>query len=219
MKGFIFAIERIGDNRAEGPLLVHGPLDQFDRDLRLGAKGGVRRALGKPVLRCVRLNLKRILDPLVGPQGGNGDNTIVGFAKISQILAPHVRGFGAVFAVACLINNEDTAIIGRARRLRAQQVQALRVDVPGLPRGLGQKPVQALGMRMLGATDRFGVGKRGEGRIAFGGQEQALQIATEDVTLIAFRKERVNVSSVRFEGSRNWCNRESCTHTILHLLV
>jgi hypothetical protein len=92
-------------------------------------------------------------------------------------------------------------VVWCAGRLHAQQVHALRVDLLGLPRGLGQKPVQALGMRMRGTTDGLGVDQRGEGRIAFSGQEQALQIATEGVTLIAFRKERVNVSSVRFEGA------------------
>ncbi len=61
--------------------------------------------------------------------------------------------FGAIFAVAGLVDDQHAAVLGGTGRLRAQQVQALGVDVLRRPGGLGEKPLQALGMWMLGAED------------------------------------------------------------------
>lgn len=49
----------------------------------------------------------------------------------------------------------------------------------------------------------FGVGERGEGCIAFGGEEQALKITAEGVTLIAFHNERVEELDIGFKGARS----------------
>jgi len=68
-----------------------------------------------------------------------------------------------------------------------------------LPRRLGEEALKPLGETVLGTTDRFGVGERGEGLVAFSRQEQAFKIATEGVTLIALGKARVEVLGVGFE--------------------
>ena len=67
-------------------------------------------------------------------------------------------------------------------------------------------------LAVLRADDGLGVGEGGERLIAFGGQEQALKIAAEAVTLIALGKERIKVLSVGFEGFRGWRHRQAGTH-------
>ena len=90
---------------------------------------------------------------------------------------------------------------------QSQHLQALCIDGFGLPRGLGEQPLQALGMGMLRADDGFSVGEGGEGLVAFGGQEQAFELAAEGVTLIAFGQARGEAVGVGLKWSRCGRNR------------
>ncbi len=111
MKGLIFAVEGIRDDSAERPLPTDSPLDQVDRNLRLGAEGRVSLAVCKPGRRRVGLNLKGILDLLVGPKTGDSNHAIVNFAQVGDVLAPDMCRLGAILTITAFINDEHAMVI------------------------------------------------------------------------------------------------------------
>ena len=179
-KGRVFPVERVGHHGAEGPVLCYRALHELQRNLGLGAEGRVGLAAGKPVRRRVGFDIERIVHALVGPQAGHGDHAVVGFAEIGEILSTDVGGLVAVFAVTGLVNDQHAllssgALVGSVRRRSRRRLLSVwesQVE-------LGEKPLQALCLAVLRADDGFGVGEGGERLIAFGGQEQPLQIAAE----------------------------------------
>jgi hypothetical protein len=213
MKGLIFTVEGIGNHGTHGPLLGNGTLKEFNSNLWLGAEGGVSLALRKPVCRRIGLDLKRVRDALVSPEAGDGDHTSVGFAEIGQVLTPNMCGPFAILAVTTLVNDEDTGRVRGGAGIGTEELQALGIDDLRRPGRRGEKPLHALGAGMLGADDGLGVGQRSEGLVAFGRQEQALQLAAHGVTLIAPGKEWIKVLDVGFESVRSGCDRQSTTQS------
>ena len=78
--------------------------------------------------------MDRPIDPLIGPQAGDGHDAIVDLADPAQVLAGHMGGGGAVLAVAGVVDHQHTPIVRRGRRVLAQRPHPLVVDslvVPG----------------------------------------------------------------------------------------
>ena len=70
--------------------MLDGLLDKLQGDLELGAKVGIVLAFGKVALWSVRLDLQWVIHPLIGPQAGSGNDSVVDLAQIPQILTRHM---------------------------------------------------------------------------------------------------------------------------------
>jgi hypothetical protein len=82
-------------------------------DLQLGAEVRIGAPLGELRCRSVRLGVQRVVDALVGPQRGHGDDAVVGLAVATQPLPPDGGGAHAVLAVAGIVDNQYPAGVRR----------------------------------------------------------------------------------------------------------
>jgi hypothetical protein len=91
--------------------------DQVGGDLQLGPK--LEISLLAREARCwgVRLGVQRIVDPLVGPDGGHGDDAVVGLAVSAQPLPADMRRRGAVFTIAGVVDGDHPTRARRGRRI------------------------------------------------------------------------------------------------------
>jgi hypothetical protein len=152
------AVQTIGDDRLERPGLCPRLVDQLQRDLRFGAKGGIGLALGEPPLRRVRLDGQRIIEALVRPETADRDHAILDLAPVPQVLPSHMGRLGPIFAIAGFIDDEHPTGIRHGAGIGAQHLQATRRHRGGVPRRLGEKPLQPLHRRVLGPDDGLGMG-------------------------------------------------------------
>jgi hypothetical protein len=121
-KAGVVAVKAVGHHRPERDLGLLGRGDQLGGKLRLGPKPRVALALGQPGRRRVGHQVRRPVATRVRPQTGNGDNAIVDLANRPQILARHVRGVGAVFAVAGVIDHQHPLRMRRSDRVSLKQL-------------------------------------------------------------------------------------------------
>ena len=75
------------------------------------------------------------------------------------------------------------------------------MDLPGIPTGFGEEPLQALLLPSLRPRDGLRVGERGQGLVALRREQQPLQVAPAAVTLGASTEEAVEADDVLFEGA------------------
>jgi hypothetical protein len=92
-------------------------------------------------------------------------------------------GVAAGLAVAGVIQHHRALVVGRGRGIVQQQLHTPLVDPLMVPAGLGEKPLQALHGRVLGAHDGLGTGERGHGLVAVAGQQQPLQVGAQAAAL------------------------------------
>jgi hypothetical protein len=60
-----------------------------------------------------------------------------------------------------LVYDQNALLVGGASRVLEQQLEAARVDLVWVPPGLGEEPLQGLGLLALGAGQGLGVGQGG----------------------------------------------------------
>jgi hypothetical protein len=73
------------------------------------------------VLPGVGLGVQRIVEAFVGPHGGHGDDAVVGLAIAAKPLPADMRGAGAVFAVAGVVDSDHAAGVWCGRRVVHQK--------------------------------------------------------------------------------------------------
>jgi hypothetical protein len=142
------------------------------------------------------------VDALVGPQAGDRHDAVVGLAHRAQVLAGHVRGLGAVFSVAAVVDDQHPLVVGAGGRVVTQQLQPPLVELLVVPGRLRQEELQALHGRMLRADHGFGAGQGGQGLVAVSWQQQALQVGAQAAALRQRAKQRVELGSVVLQGAR-----------------
>ena len=74
----------------------------------------------------------------------------------------------AVLAVAGLVDDESTLLVGSRPRVFEQKLDPALVNGLSIPRRLGEELLQALGLLALRSYDGLGVGEGGEGLVALG---------------------------------------------------
>jgi hypothetical protein len=79
------------------------------------------------------------VDPLIGPQAGDRHDAVVGLAQRAQVLAGHVGGVVAVFAVAAVVDDQHPLAVWAGGRVAQQQLQPPLVDLLGVPGRLRHK--------------------------------------------------------------------------------
>jgi hypothetical protein len=161
--------DRVGDQR--GGLLGFGP------------KRWILLAGGQPARRGVGRQADRPVDLLVGPQATDHHDAPVDLAELAEVLAGHVRGLGAVFGVAGVVDDQHPARVRRGRGIGAQQSNPAGVDRVGVPDRLRHEELQPLGLGVAGAGDRFGVGQSGERLVALAWRQQPGQVVPEPAPL------------------------------------
>ena len=109
----VVAIGTVGHHRPEPDAGLQGGLDQLHGQLRLGLEPGIPLAGRQPRGRGVGHGVHRPVAALVGPQAGHGDDAVVDLADRAEILAGHMRGGGAVLAVAGVIDHQHARRGGR----------------------------------------------------------------------------------------------------------
>ena len=85
-------------------------------------------AAGQPRRRGVGHGMHRPIAALIGPQAGHGDDAVVDLAHRAEVLAGHMRGGGAVLAVAGVVDDQHARIMGGGGRVLAQQLHPPVVD-------------------------------------------------------------------------------------------
>ena len=75
-----------------------------------------------------------------------------------------MSGLLAVLAVAGLVDDESTLLVGSRPRVFEQKLDPALVNGLSIPRRLGEEPLQALGLLALRSYDGLGVGE-GRGRV------------------------------------------------------
>jgi hypothetical protein len=108
-------------------------LHQLHGQLRLGPEPRIPLAARQPGGRRVGHGMHRPIDPLVGPQAGHRDDAVVDLAHRAEILAGHVRGGGAVLAVAGVVDDQRASLVRGGGRVLAQPPHPLLVDLLALP--------------------------------------------------------------------------------------
>jgi hypothetical protein len=77
-----------------------------------------------------------------------------------------VGGAAAGLAVAAVVDHQHAVVLGTGGRVGRQQLDAASVDPLGVPRRLGEEPLQPLHGLVLGADDRLRAGQGGQGLVA-----------------------------------------------------
>jgi hypothetical protein len=113
--------------------------------------------------------MQRPVAPRIRPQAGHRHDAVVGLADRPEILAGHVRGRGAVLAVAGVVEHQHALGARRGRRIRTQQLDPPLVDLLVVPGRLREEPLQPLDLAVLSAHDWLGVGQGGQGLVAVAG--------------------------------------------------
>jgi hypothetical protein len=72
--------------------------------------------------------MDRPIAAVIGPQAGHGDDAVVDLADRAQVLVGHVRGSGAVLAVAGVIDHQRAPVVRGGGRVLAQQLHSPLVD-------------------------------------------------------------------------------------------
>jgi len=123
-----------------------------------------------------------------------------------------VGGVVPILAISGLIDHQDPTLIGRRRWIFAQQAQPLGLHLALVPARFGEKPLQSLRSRQLRPHQWFGIGQSCQRLMSFGGQKQALQVATKPFTLVALPQQVIKVPGIGFQrlGSRD--NIDSLRH-------
>jgi len=179
----VVAVEAIGHHRPKRDLGLLGGLDELGGQPGLGPKPRVALAFRQPGRRRVGHRMQRPVAARVRPQAGHRHDAVVGLADRPQVLAGHVRGVAAVFAVAGVVDHQHPLGVWRGGRVLAQQLDPLLVDGLVVPGRLRQKPLQPLDLAVLGTGDRLGVGQGGQGLVAVAWQQQALQVVAQAAAL------------------------------------
>jgi len=148
-----------------------------------------------------RLDVERMsLDGLVGPQARHADQAVVDLAKVGQELLAHMHGLVAPLAVPLFVDDQHALAVEAVRGSHLQQLHAPLCQRLRVPHGLGEEPLQTLGLWVRGADDRLRSGQGGQRLVALLAQEQALQIAPEAIALGALAEEGIDVLAIRFQG-------------------
>ncbi len=73
-----------------------------------------------------------------------------------------------------LVYDQDALAIHDGGRVFEQELQPAFVELLGVPPGLGEVPLQALGLLALGSGHGLCVGKGGKGLVMLGRKQQSL---------------------------------------------
>ena len=90
-----------------------------------------------------------------------------------------------------LVYYQNALLTRSGGALFEHEIQPTLVDLLGVPPRFRKEPLQALCFLALRSYNWLGVDQGGKGLIAFGGQQQTLQIAPETVALGASTEEIV----------------------------
>src|SRR5215204_5632186 len=197
------AVERVGHHRPEGYIPLYGKLYQLRGDLELGAKSWVLLASLEVMRRGVRLEVHRIVDPLVGPQAAYAYDPALGLAYVGKPLPAYVRRMLAPLAVSVLVYYQHALLARSSGVLIDHELEATFVDLLRIPPRFRKEPLQALCFLSLGTCHGFGISKSGQSLVAFGRQEQTFQVAPERVALGAGAEEVIEALGIVFEWSRS----------------
>src|SRR5918999_1376796 len=199
----LLAIERVGHHRLEGYIPLYGKLYQLRGDLELGAKCGVLLAALEVMGGGVRLEVHRIVDPLVRPQAAYADHPALGLADVGQPLSAYVRRMLTPLAVAVLVYCQNALLARSSGVLIDHELEATFVDLLRIPPRFRKEPLQALRFLSLRPNHGFGIGKSGQSLVAFGGHDESFQVAPERVALGAGAEEVIEALGIVFEWSRS----------------
>src|SRR5215211_1249674 len=160
--------------------------------------------------RGVRLEVHRVVDPLIRKQAGYADHPAFGLADVGKPLPAHVSGLLAPLAVTMLVYDQNAllarstrallehelqpaltmlvydqnALLARSTRaLLEHELQPTRVDLHRVPPRFRKELLQALRFLTLRSHNRLGVGQGSERLVALGRQQQTLQVTPESVAL------------------------------------
>src|SRR5215203_4201937 len=191
------AVERVGHHRPEGYIPLYGKLYQLRGDLELGAKSWVLLASLEVMRRGVRLEVHRIVDPLVGPQAAYAYDPALGLASyVGKPLPAYVRRMLAPLAVSVLVYYQHALLARSSGVLIDHELEATFVDLLRIPPRFRKEPLQALCFLSLGTCHGFGISKSGQSLVAFGRQEQTFQVAPERVALGAGAEDGIEAVNV-----------------------
>src|SRR5215204_2205655 len=104
----------------------------------------------------VRLEIYRIVDPLIGPQTRNAHHPAVGLAKVAQPLLTHVSGLSAPFAIPMLVYDQNAFVVGGGSGVFEQEFEPALVNLLLMPPRFREKPLQALRFPSLRSNNRLG---------------------------------------------------------------
>src|SRR3712207_1658539 len=108
----------------------------------------------------VRLEVHRIVNPLIGPQARNAHNPAVGLADVGQPLSADVRGMLAPLTIPMLVYYQH-ALLAQSSSGRAffeQEFEPTLVDLLGVPPRFRKEPLQALRFPSLRSGHGLGIG-------------------------------------------------------------
>lgn len=148
--------------------------------------------------------MQRVVEALVRPERGHGDDAVVGLAQPAQPLPPDMRGRRAVLTIPGIIDDQHTPTMRRGRRIREQQLKPPGVDLLVLPRRLRQEELQTLHRRVLGTGHRLRPGQRGKRLVPLPRQQQTAQVLAKPTALGQRPEQIVEPGRVPFQrpGSR-----------------
>lgn len=125
----------------------------------------------------VRFEIDRVVHPLVSPQAGHRDHAVIDLAQVGEVLPAHMGRVIPILAVAIFESGEYPFSRGGGEGIGEQQLQAACLYGPFGPVRFREEPLQSLGVSMLGAHDRLGVGQTRQRLMSLGRQQYAFQIA------------------------------------------
>jgi len=107
-----------------------------------------------------------------------------------------------ILAIPSLINDEDSLRIGSRRRIFAQQLEPLSLDLALILVRLREKPLELLNSWSLGSYNWLGVGQACSRFMPLGWQQETFDVAATSLSLIALPKEGINMLGILFQ--RGW---------------
>ncbi len=156
---------------------------RLDRQVRADGQLGAERRVALPLRevpgRGIRHRVHRVIEPLIGPQRGDGDHPVVGLAVPAQPLMAYVRGLHPVFAVPAVVDHQHPATVRRGRRVTQQQLQPAGIHLVGVPPRFRQEELQPLHRRVLRPGHRLGAGERGQRLVPVPRRQQPGQVLPE----------------------------------------
>lgn len=156
--------------------------------------------------------MQRVVEVLIGPAGGHGDDAVVGLAQPAQPLPSDVRGRLAVLAVARVVDHQHPAWVRGGRGIGQQQFQSAGVDLLVVPGQLGQEELQPLYRGALGPDDGFGAGQAGQGLVPVPRQQQSREVLAEPAALCQRREQVIEARGVGFQSARSGRTRQTASH-------
>src|SRR5829696_5690155 len=165
-----------GHHRAKRDALFDGLLHQLGSYLELGAELGIVLASLEVMGRGVGLEVNGPVDLLVCKQTAYAHHPAFCLADVCKPLPAHMSSLLAPLAVPVLVYYENALLARSTRTLFKHELQPTFVDLPWVPPRFREEPLQALRFFTLRSLEELGVGKSGQGLVAFGaGAEEVIE--------------------------------------------